>query len=227
VRREGLAENTPAAFAAAAREGARWVELDARRSADGVPVVYHNGWTPDGVPVVDRSTEELAAVGVYSLADILGAMPAGMGVNVEVKNLPGEPDYDPDDAVVETVAAVMARHQGDRSVFYSSFNPLTVQALGSHFPAEPVGLIHYEGIAVVDAIELALEAKAAVLAPHVDAPGADAGGVEAAHAAGLEVMVWTVNDVGVAQMLAAAGADAICTDAPATMLEGLAATPPA
>lgn len=227
VRRLELAENTPPAFAAAASEGATWVELDARRSADDVPVVYHNGWTADGVSVVDRTAAELEAVGVHSLASILDCLPATMGVNVEVKNLPGEPDYDPDDHVVDAVAAVMADHQGGRPVFYSSFNPLTVEALLRRLPDAEVGLIHYEGIAVADAIPLALEAGATVLSSNVGAADLTAGGIDAAHEAGLSVMVWTVNDVEVAVALAEAGVDAICTDAPGVIGEALAATRPA
>ena len=224
VRRLDIAENTPPAFTAAAAEGARWVELDARRSADGVPVVYHNGWTADGVAVVERTAAELSGVGVHSLADIFDALPPTMGVNVEVKNLPGEPDYDPDDQIVDAVAAVMESFQGGRAVFYSSFNPLTVEALLRRLPDAHVGLIHYEGIAVADAIPLALEAGATVLSSNVAATGLDADGIAQAHEAGLSVMVWTVNDVDVAHALAAAGVDAICTDAPGAILEGFAAT---
>lgn len=226
VRRLDIAENTPAAFDAAAAEGARWVELDARRSADGVPVVYHNGWTPDGVPVVDRTVDELSAVGIYRLADVFDRLPVGLDVNVEVKNLPGEPDYDPDDRVVDAVADVMGQHQGERAVFYSSFSPVTVEALLRRLPDDDVGLIHYDGIAVAEAIGLAVEAGATVLSSHVGASGLDAGGMAAAHDAGLAVMVWTVNDVSVALQLAAAGVDALCTDAPRAILQALAATPP-
>ena len=104
VRRPGVAENTPSAFQAAAAEGANWVELDARRSADGVAVVYHDGCTPDGVPVVQRTARELAASGVHALAQVLAALPEGLGANIEVKNLPGEPDYDPDDGFVAVLA---------------------------------------------------------------------------------------------------------------------------
>lgn len=226
VRRLDVAENTPAAFDAAAAEGATWVELDARRSADGVPVVYHNGWTPDGVAVVDRTADELAALGIYRLADVFDRLPMGMGVNVEVKNLPGEPDYDPDDRVVDAVADVMRRHQGERAVFYSSFSPVTVEAILRRLPDDDVGLIHYDGITVAEAIGPAVEAGATVLSSHVGASGLDAGGMAAAHEAGLAVMVWTVNDVSVALQLAAAGVDALCTDAPGAILKGLAATPP-
>ena len=57
-------ENTLAAFAGAADLGADWVELDVRRSADGVAVVHHDADLPDGAPVADRSASPtLPAVG--------------------------------------------------------------------------------------------------------------------------------------------------------------------
>lgn len=227
VRRPGMAGNTPDAFVLAAQEGAQWVELDARRSADGVAVVYHNGWTADKVAVFARTAAELEAQGIYRLDAILAGLPEHLGVNIEVKNLPGEPDYDPDDQIVEIVADVVAAARGDRPMFFSSFNPLTVAALSQRLPDDKVGLIHFDGIPLVNAIPLAQEFNAALLSAHVNARDLDAAGISAVHDAGLAVMVWTVNDVGVARHLAAAGADALCTDVPGAILAGLAATPPA
>ena len=220
LRRADLAENTPDAFAAAVAEGATWVELDARRSVDDVPVVHHDGWTPDRTPVVDRTAGELAEAGIFSLADILDALPAGVGVNIEVKNLPGEPDYDPEDGIAPLVAEVMDGRAG-RPTLMSSFNPLTVGALVRCLPDVPAGLIHYDAIAVADAIPLALEFGAVALASRVGAAGLDDEGIAAAHAAGLELMVWTVNDPDEAIRLAAAGADALCTDDPAALVTAL------
>ena len=223
VRRPGLAENSPSAFATAYAEGATWVELDARRSADGVAVVYHDGCTPDGVAVVQRTAGELAASGVFALADVLAGLPDGLGANIEVKNLPGEPDYDPEDTFVEVVADVVGATAGARPLLMSSFNPLTVGALAAALPAVPAGLIHYEGIAVPAAVELALEFGAVALASRLGAEGLDAAGIGQAHAAGLEVMAWTVNDTEVARALAEAGVDAICTDDPAALCVALEA----
>lgn len=227
IRRPGLPGNTPEAFVLAAEEGADWVELDARRSADGVAVVYHNGWTADKVAVFARTADELAAEGIYRLDEILAGVPEHLGVNVEVKNLPGEPDYDPDDQIVDIVAEVVTAVRGDRRMFFSSFNPLTVAALSQRLPDDKIGLIHFDGIPLVNAIPLAQEFNAALLSAHVNARDLDADGISAVHDAGLALMVWTVNDVDMARKLAAAGADALCTDVPGAIAAGLAATPPA
>lgn len=228
VRRPGVMENTSDAFDLAAHDGARWVELDARRSADGEAVVYHNGCTPDGAALINQTAAELSSVhGIATLADVLARMPAEIGINVEVKNLPGEPDYDPNDEIVETVCAVLDRWAGAVPVLLSSFNPLTVAACRRLRPQSPAGLIHYNTLSVADALPIAQEYGATALASRVGSPGLDADGVAAVHEAGFDLMVWTVNEVEVARQLADAGVDAICTDDPAAVLAGLGARPPA
>src|SRR6188768_3753377 len=86
-------ENTLNAFARARALGADGVELDVRRSADGVLLVHH-----------DATAEPLGAFAALPFAEIRAARPsvptlaealdacAGLLVNVEVKCLPWEPD---------------------------------------------------------------------------------------------------------------------------------------
>lgn len=214
--RRGAAEpeNTPAAFAAAAAAGADWVELDARRSADGVCVVIHDPVLPDGRAVVGCSVDELAAAGVSTLADVLAGLPEGLGVDLEVKNLPGEADYDPDNGVVAELAATAAATAQSRPLLVSSLNPTTVAAAAETLPGIACGFVAYDGLTVSAAVGIAVEFGAVALCPKVTCPGLDAEGVAAAHDAGLGVLVWTVNDLDEARRLAAAGVDAICGDDP-------------
>jgi glycerophosphoryl diester phosphodiesterase len=214
-------ENTPAAFDAAAAAGAEWVELDARRSADGAIVVYHDGWCPDGVPVVDRTVADLGALGICTLEEVLAGLPDGLGVDLEVKNLPGEPDYDPTDAVVGAVAEVVRDRTGDRPLLVSSFNPLTVAELVRTLPDVPAGLVHFDSLSVTAALPIAVEQKAAAVCSRVGAPDLDRDGIAAVHAAGLGMLVWTVNNLVQAAQLAIDGVDAICTDRPGALVEAL------
>jgi glycerophosphoryl diester phosphodiesterase len=217
-----MQENTPDAFAAAVAAGADWIELDVRRSADGVLVLYHDGWTPDGVAVIDRTAAELAEHGLWTLSDVLADFPAGVGLDVEVKNLPGEPDYDFDDEIVPVVAEMVAPLVGQRPLMTSSFNPITVGRLVEALPEVPCSLIHFETLAIRSAAVIALEQGAAGLSPRVGSPGLDAEGVAAVHADGLTVLVWTVNAPELARELAAAGVDALCTDDPGAILAAFA-----
>ena len=222
LRRAGLRENTPPAFAAAAADGADWIELDVRRSADGALVLYHDGWTPDGVAVFDRTTAELAEQGLWTLSDVLADFPPDVGLDVEVKNLPGEPDYDPDDVIVPVVAEMIAPLIGQRPLMTSSFNPLTVGRLVEALPEIPCSLIHFDTLAITSAAVIAREMGAAGLSPRVNSPGLDAEGVAAVHADGLTLLVWTVNKPELARDLAAAGVDALCTDDPGAILAAFA-----
>jgi glycerophosphoryl diester phosphodiesterase len=214
-------ENTPAAFAAAAQEGATWVELDARLSADDVVVVHHDPRTSDGRAVRERPAGELAALGVHTLVDVLDGLPYGLGVDVECKNLPGEPDFhDDDEHLARAVTEVLRPRTGSRPLMTSSFNPLTVEALAAGLPDVVAGLLHLETFPLLSALEVAQEIGARVLCPHV-ASRIERSPVAAAHAAGCAVMVWTVDDAARAVELAAVGVDALCTNDPAGIVDAL------
>lgn len=91
-------ENTLSGFLAAARDGMTWVELDARVTADGVPVVLHDATLQRTFQargrLLFRTLASLATVrghrsdeGVPTLAAVLAAMGEhGVGVVVEVKD---------------------------------------------------------------------------------------------------------------------------------------------
>lgn len=211
---ERAPENTPASFIAAAELGATWVELDARRSADGVPMCHHDAHTPDGVAVVARTADELALMGVWSLAAVLAALPGRVGVDVEVKNTPGEPDFDEDNGLVEAIAAAVEPRLDERPWMSSTFNPSTMAALAAALPDVPAGLLHLATLDVHQAASIAAEYGATVLCPQDGAPGLDADGLQRCHEQGFAVLVWTVDDPSAAAHLASVGVDAICTNRP-------------
>jgi len=220
-------ENTVASFLAAASEGATWVELDARRSGDGVVVVHHDPVTADGRPVVEQAASELAAKGVADLAGVLAQLPPWLGVDVECKNLPGEPDYDEQQLLAGMVAEVItasldaAPRSPWRGLLISSFNPMLLLAIAPLLDGTPTGLLHSDAITVAAGIDLAREFGVAALCPHVDCADLGADVIAAAHAAQLAVLVWTVDDADRGRSLAAAGVDAICTNDPAGIVAAL------
>ena len=99
-------ENTLAAFRAAVRAGADVIELDARLTADGVPVVMHDAevaTTTDGSGFVHELT--LAQVralragpaprgSVPTLRQALAFLRGRATVEIDLKNEPGEPGFD-------------------------------------------------------------------------------------------------------------------------------------
>lgn len=214
-------ENSPEAFAAAATAGATWVELDARFSSDGIVVVHHDPQTDDGVPLGERTAAELHEVGVWRLDTILDGLPAELGVDVEVKNAPIEPGYHEDGSLARTVASMVGHRMEQRRFCTSSFNPYDVAEMAGALPDVPAGQLYQDSLPTESAIAIAREHGARILCAPVG--GLDRDGLLAAHAAGLEVLVWTVNDLDHAMSLADWGVEAICTDDPQGLAQRLTA----
>lgn len=219
VRGGGPPENTAAAVAAAAAQGAGWVELDVRLSADGVPVLSHDPTLADGRAVAELDAAALRRAGVADLAAVLETAADGVGVDLELKNLPGEPGFDPDHGLIERVAAVVAAAR-PRPLLVSSFNPETLERARAALPQAPAGWLYHAELDPGEAAGIAEACGAAVLAPHVDAR-LERCDVAALHERGLAVLVWTVDDPGRLRALAAAGVDAVCADEPGGALAAL------
>ena len=98
-------ENSLEAFSGAFEQGADWIELDVRRSKDGVLVVHHDAHLSDGRLIRDLDSNLLPEE-VPSLAEAFEAS-ENMGVNVEIKHLPGEPDFEEVDLVCEAVVGLV------------------------------------------------------------------------------------------------------------------------
>ena len=105
-------ENTIAAFSKARELGADGVELDVRRSADGVLIVHHDADDRRASARWSRADVRRAARGAARRSPTLDeALDAcrGLVVNAEVKCLPWEPDADRDGSVMRaTVDACCA-----------------------------------------------------------------------------------------------------------------------
>jgi glycerophosphoryl diester phosphodiesterase len=183
--------------------------------------VHHDPLLADGTALIDLSADALAARGVWTLPEVLARLPEGLGVDLEVKNLPGEPDYDETQRVVDLLTIALQPAVGRRPLMASSFNPLTVQRLGAALDSVPTGLLHGPGLRITAAAALARELGATVLCPHVEALPPDAETIGAVHDAGLAVMVWVVDDPNEAIQFAHAGVDALCTNEPGRLVKAL------
>ncbi|MCU1352612.1 MAG: glycerophosphoryl diester phosphodiesterase [Acidimicrobiales bacterium] len=204
-------ENTVEAFALARELGADWVELDARRTADGAIVVHHDAVLPDGRVIVELDRAELPS-SVCDLATALDAC-AGMRVNIEIKNVPIDPDHDPSEAVAAGVVAEVARRGARDEVLVSSFSRATIDRVVELDAAIPTAFLYFA--APDDAAELAGRIAAAGHdALHPWDGIVDAALVEAGHGAGLEVNVWTVDDPDRMRALLGLGVDGLCTNVP-------------
>ena len=220
-------ENTLPAFAQAVELGADGVELDVHRSADGALMVRHDAATPAGV-LAEMTLGEIRAAlpEVPTLEEALDVC-AGLLVNVEIKNIPGEGDWDPSDRAAELLVELLARRDGRDRVLVSSFNLPSVDRVRSLAPHVPTALLTF-GTDPLEALLIAESHGHAALHPdRRSVAGAAAGAVATrAHERGLEVNVWTVNDPDELARLAAAGIDALITDVPDVALAALGRTVP-
>ena len=213
-------ENTLAAFARAREMGADGVELDVRRTADDVLVVHH-----------DPEAEGVGVIRTVAFADLRAARPdlptleealdacRGLLVNTEVKCLPWEPDPDTDGAVVRATIDAISRTATDSVL--SSFDLNAVDRAHEYAPALETGWLTH-GQDVATAARIAADHGHAWLNPDVrSARRGGADGIAAAHAAGLRVSVWTVDDLDDARTLAADGVDILITNTPDRLIDAL------
>lgn len=210
-------ENTLQAFVAASALGADGVELDVHRSADGVLVVHHDADARGLGVLAERTEAEIRAARpeIPTLEEALEAG-AGMLVNVEVKNLPGDADYDPGERIAAGVVELLTRRGREDEVLVSSFNLESVDRVRRLDGTIPTGFLTLVGMDPVDGVEVAHAHGHDAVHPDVRAlaGGAAAATIGRAHELGMTVNAWTVNDEDEMRRLATLGVDAVITDAP-------------
>jgi glycerophosphoryl diester phosphodiesterase len=204
----GFLENTLDAFAEAHRLGADGVELDVRLTVDGGLAVHHDAEIP-GLGVIGALGVADLPAHVPLLADAL-AVCDGMVVNVEIKNAPQDPGWDPGEAVAALTAAAIGEAGWTDRVLVSSFQVPTLLAVQAADPRLALGVLW--GFAVDPGRALAEAVEAGFAAVHPFVSCVDAELVGRAHAAGLAINVWTVNAPADLRAMAAYGVDAVITD---------------
>lgn len=216
---DGL-ENSMSAFESAVRLGCRYVETDAHGTSDGVAVALHDeslDRTTDGRGLVAQMPwreVRRARIGgvepVPSLEDLLGTFP-DLRVNVDVKGVSG----------IEPIARAIERTQAHDRVCVASFSaarrdatvallsrPVATSAgtteAASYFARGAVGLGVSRPLRKVDALQIPMRAgRVRVLTSRH---------VAAAHRAGRQVHVWTINDPDTMRELLDMGVDGLVSD---------------
>ncbi len=204
----GIVENTLDAFAEARRIGADGVELDVRLTADGALAVHHDAEIPGAGLIPELEVADLPPF-VPLLADVLGVCD-GMTVNVEIKNAPQDPGYDPGEAVAALTAAAIDEAGWTERVIVSSFQPATLRAVQVADGRLALGALWGFGSDPGPALEEATAAGFRAVHPFVLSVTPEL--VAQAHAAGLAVNVWTVNALDDLRAMVAAGVDTVITD---------------
>jgi glycerophosphoryl diester phosphodiesterase len=209
-------ENTLEAFARALEQGADGVELDVHRTGDGGLVVHHDATAPDLGVLATLPMEEIRArrPDIPTLDEVLDCC-AGSLVNVEIKNMPGDDDFDESEQAAAAVIALLGERGRRDDVLVSSFHLPTIDRVHDLDATVRTGHLVF-GDDLHDALERCVERGHGALHPFVGFVGSDVAGAlaERAHAFDVAVNVWTVNDESEIARLAAAGVDAVITDVP-------------
>lgn len=211
-------DNTLAGFLAASSV-ADAVELDVRRSSDGKLVLSHDA-DLGGLVVAETPWSVLRELDLGAghhpalLDEVLAALP-DVRVQLEIKNYPGTPGFEPDHRLA--LEAAERSRPGDT---VTSFNPVSLAAVRRSYPDVPTGLAVEPVMVVETAIRQCLDEGHAALVPRetmITEP------LEDTH--GIEVYPWTVNDPERARELAGYGVSGIITDDPGLIKDYLEETP--
>lgn len=201
-------ENTLIGFLAATEVTNR-VEMDVRRSADGKLMLSHDH-EMKGHVVAETPWSKLAELDLGDghkpalLDEALAALP-DVSVQIEIKNWPGTPGYEPDHRIA-LEAAERAR-PGD---IVTGFNWETIARVRDVFPDVATGIAIGVPLSIEEAVKHCLDVGHGALVPEeslvVDMVDAE-----------IEVFPWTVNDVTRAAELVELGVTGIITDDPGLM----------
>jgi len=205
-------ENTTVAFTRARELHSDAVELDVRLCASGEMIVHHNPTLSDGRVLATLSISDIPDH-VPTLADALDAC-AGMWVNIEIKNDPSEPDFDPHDKLATLVVDYLRTRGAPDQWLISSFRRETVDAVHRLWPELPTAWLDM-GVADSDADALAkdlLNSGHQAYHPYVKTLTRSV--VDTMHRNGVAVNTWTCDDPARMAELVSWGIDGICTNVP-------------
>lgn len=225
--RKWAPENTLAAFERSKQANVAGVELDIQRCSSGELVVFHDadlGRTTNGAGLIrDASLDELKRLSagqwfdksfclekIPTLQEVLDILGSSMLINIELKNLPVEYPHLEDDLV-----EALNNFSYKDNLIISSFDHKLLRNLHLLDSSLKIGLL---GASLfLDLEEYAKKIGASYLIAEGECIRKD--GVDEAHQCGMQVFLWTLNNIRDWYFAIQIGADAIITDDP----EGLKA----
>jgi glycerophosphoryl diester phosphodiesterase len=215
-------ENTLVAFQKSIELGCDGIELDVQRCASGELVVIHDhelSRTTNGVGLVKDATlpelkrlsagawydKEFATERIPTLEEVLSLVSGKLLINIEIKNAPVSYDDIEDDLI-----SVLEGYEFRERLIISSFDHQFMLRL--HKLNSGLKLAVLADAILIDLKEYA--AKFAATYWHPCYGSLTAAAIKDAHAAGLEVNAWTINEQRDWVDSAKNGLDGIVTDDP-------------
>jgi glycerophosphoryl diester phosphodiesterase len=203
-------ENTLASVRAALETGVDGIEIDVRPTADDVVVLLHDETldrTRQGSGLVRAVTWTTArAGGVASLEEVLAEIDGRSGLNIEIK----------DASVWSGLRAILER-ETRTTCWVSSFDlEILAKVSSDGFPVGILASARRRRWRPEQLLETARRLNARALHLPVDLATDDV-----IRGAAVPVLVWTVNDPGVADDLLARGVDGVFSDDPGLLIAEL------
>ena len=214
-------DNSLEAFALAVEHGADGIETDARFTRDRQVVLSHDAVVP-GVGVlaeIDLAGLRARRPAIPTLEEAL-PVTGNLLLNIEIKNFPRDPDFDPLHTMAEPMVGWIDAHDLRERALVSSFNPDTVARVRDLDDSIATGLLLEHGRGIADEIGNARAAGHRWIMPRSGAVRLRTRRlVERVHLAGMKLGTWTVDRSSVLQSLGRAGIDAVITNDPALAVE--------
>ena len=197
-------ENTLKAFDFAFKLGSSWLETDVQRSADGVLVLYHDYFLPNGKKIKELTYEELAKNNVPKLADLLKITPKSFILNLEIKN---DGNIYPSIEKEILVEIRKSKNIGKNQILISSFSVESLKKIRALDKQISIGVLtrNFE-------IQTPLFLKAKSV--NISVKRVTKSIVETCHKNNLKVLVYTVNDYKEYLKLETWGVDGVFSDNP-------------
>jgi glycerophosphoryl diester phosphodiesterase len=234
-------QNSVGAVLSALAAGADGAEVDARLNAQGTVVLHHDPeigpadlqagcLAPLGTPICDLADADLGHLSTLpellarlasGTSTVLGGHTGAVLLNIEMKDLPGEPGWDAVLPLARTVADLLGRHLASNrvDVLVSSFDVAAIAWFARNGPGTASALLVDEGddwrqmLGQVPGIG-ALNPAEGLARPDLFAAAAQED---------LAVFPWTVDSPARAIELAGHGATGLITNRPRALLAALRA----
>jgi glycerophosphoryl diester phosphodiesterase len=179
------------------------VEIDVRRTVDDHLVVIHDSQLRSGIRIAEAMRHDVPWE-VPDLVDVLDAC-RGLTVNIEIKNFPRDPAWDPAQRVTRLVLDLLERRDRVDDVLVSCFDFGAIDLARDR--GVPAAMLYLSRRAPAELLDRVVEHGHTVVHPYESM--VDAAFVDAARERGLTVNVW-----GEARFdeLIALGVDGLITD---------------
>jgi glycerophosphoryl diester phosphodiesterase len=223
-------ENTLSAFDGAVSARADMIEFDVRCTLDNTLVVRHDSHVPlraggsagvheltlDDLRRNDTDAGRDERSRIPTLDDVLRELSGRIALDIEIKNIPGDPGYDGGrEQALEQVVKLLDDLRFNGPVLITSFNAASIGRARELAPHLATGFLTTNDADLGSTLRMAQEHGHRFVLPQADS--VEAGGEDFArecHDAGVLVGTWTVDDPGRIARLFAMGVDAVATNDP-------------